>query len=148
LTQPATTANITPFALSGPTNGVTGITANDKVYDGTTKVTLNTNGTTLVGIFTGDTVALSTAGASGTFASKDVGNGISVTVSGVTVTGPQTGDYTLTQPAATANITPFGLGGAGTGVMGITADNKIYDATTKAALNTTGASLVGVFAGD
>src|SRR5262249_5244721 len=104
LTQPSTTANITPLVLGGGnTTGVTGITANSKVSDSTPKATLSTTGAILVGVLAGDTVTLNTAGASGTFASKDVGSGITVTVSGLTIGGPQAGNYTLTQPATTAN---------------------------------------------
>src|SRR5262249_18012140 len=136
-----TTANITPRALT-----VTGITAKDKAYDATTAATLNTSGATLVGVFAGDVVTLNTGAASGTFATKDVGSAISVAVSGLTIGGAQAGDYTLTQPTTTANITPATL--APLTVTGITANNKIYDATTTAALNTSGAALVGVLAGD
>jgi phosphotransferase system IIA component len=142
LVQPTATANITPAALT-----VTGITANDKVYDATTKATLDTSGAALVGVFAGDIVTLSTTGAIGTFASKDVGTGITVAVSGLTLSGPQTSDYTLAQPTTTANITPATLTG-NTGVTGITANDKVYDATTKATLNTTNAMLLGVFSGD
>src|SRR5207244_3869232 len=95
-----TTANITPATLT-----VTGVTASSKVYDGTTKATLNTASAALVGVVAGDTVTLSTTGAIGTFASKDVGNGITVTVTGLTLGGAQAADYKLTQPTTTANIT-------------------------------------------
>src|SRR5204862_444020 len=122
---------------------VTGITAANKVYDGTTKATLNTAAAALVGVVTGATVTLNSAGAAGTFASKDVGNGITVTVSGLTMSGAQAGDYTLTQPTTTANITPAPLT-----VTGVTAANKVYDSTAKATLNTAGAALVGVLTGD
>ena len=47
-------------------------------------------------------------------------------------------DYTLTQPTTTANITPATLT-----VTGITASNKVYDGTTTATLNTSGAALRG-----
>src|SRR5205807_7564404 len=83
---------ITPAPLT-----VTGITANNKVYDATTKATLSTSSAALVGVFAGDTVALDTSAATGTFASKDVGNGIAVKVSGLALSGPQAGDYSLSQ---------------------------------------------------
>ena len=138
LTQPSTTANITPFGLT-----VTGVTAANKVYDSTTAATLNTSNATLVGVFSGDTVMLGTSGAIGTFVSKDVANGITVTTSGFTLGGAQAGDYTVSQPSTTANITPFGLT-----ITGITAQNKVYNSTTKATLNTANGALVGVFSGD
>ena len=96
-----------------------------------------------MGVFSGDTVTLNTSGATGTFASENVGTGITVTVAGLTLSGAQAGDYTLTQPTTTANITPATLT-----VSGITAANKVYNASTAATLNTTGATLVGVFSGD
>ena len=138
LTQPTTTANITPAGLT-----VSGITAANKVYDASTAATLNTTSATLVGVFNGDTVNLNAGGATGTFASENVGTGITVTVAGLTISGAQASDYTLTQPTTTANITPAGLT-----VSGITAANKVYDASTAATLNTTSATLVGVFSGD
>ncbi|OWK36435.1 YDG domain-containing protein [Fimbriiglobus ruber] len=138
LTQPTTTADITPFGLT-----ISGVTASDKVYDSTTNATLNTGSATLTGVFSGDTVTLGTSGATGTFAGKDVGTGIIVTTAGFTLGGAQAGDYTVTQPTATANITPFTLT-----VSGVTANNKVYDSTTAATLNTSSAALVGVFSGD
>ena len=66
-------------------------------------------------------------------------NGIAVTVSGLTLTGSSATNYTLTQPTITADITPAGLL-----VTGITASNKVYDATNVAMLNTSSAALVRV----
>src|SRR5207237_2624028 len=98
----------------------------------------------LTGVLTGDTVTLATTGATGTFASKDAGTGITVTVAGLTLGGAQAGNYVLGSPVTTtANITPATLT-----VSGVTASNKVYDGTTKATLSTTAAALVGVVAGD
>jgi trimeric autotransporter adhesin len=138
LTQPTTAANITPANLT-----VSAITAADKPYNATTAAILNTSGATLVGVFSGDTVTLNTGGATGTFASDSVGNGITVTVAGLTIGGAQAGDYTLTQPTTAANITPANLT-----VSAISAADKPYNATIAAILNTSGATLVGVFSGD
>jgi hypothetical protein len=136
--QPSTTANITKAGLT-----VSGITANNKPYDGTTTATLNTSGATLVGVFSGDTVTLDSSGYTATFAQSSRGTGIAVNVSGLSLSGAQAGDYTLTQPSGlTANIT-YGLT-----VSGITANNKPYDSTTAATLNTSSATLVGVNPGD
>ncbi|OWK41894.1 hypothetical protein FRUB_03972 [Fimbriiglobus ruber] len=138
LTQPTATADITPATLS-----VTGMTAADKVYDHTTAAAVNTGSAALVGIFSGDVVALNTGTAAGTFADKDVGTGITVTVAGLTLGGAQAEDYTLTQPTTTASITPRPVT-----VAGVIAANKVYDGTTGAALNTAAAMAVGVVAGD
>ena len=138
LTQPVASASITPRGLTA-----TGITANDKVYDRTTTATLNTGGAVLVGVIAGDAVTLSPAGATGTFASRDVGAGIVVTVSGLTVSGTDARNYTLTQPVTSASVTPRGLT-----ATGVTANDKVYDRTTTATVNAAGAALAGVIAGD
>ena len=140
LTQPTTTANITPATLT-----VTGITATNKTYNGTTTAALQGLATaSLVGVVSGDTVTLGTSGAAGTFASKDVGKNITVSMTGLTIGGSQAGDYTLTQPTTTANITAATLT-----VTGITAANKTYNGNTTAALQgLAAASLVGVVSGD
>jgi hypothetical protein len=94
-------AIITPAPLT-----VTGITANDKRYDGSTSATLNTAGAALVGVFAGDVVTLDASAATGTFANAAVGNNIPVTVSGLTLGGPQAVDYMLVPLSVTANILP------------------------------------------
>jgi hypothetical protein len=100
LTQPTTNADITAASLT-----VTGITANDKVYDGNSTATLNTTGAILVGMMPGDAVALNTVGATGAFTDPDVGTAKTVLVSGSTLSGMDAGNYTLIQPTTTANIT-------------------------------------------
>jgi hypothetical protein len=87
-----------------------GITANNKVYDGTTVATISSNNVTLLGLVAGDVVGLSTNGYTANFATPNVGMAIPVTVSGLTLTGPNAADYTLIQPAGlTASITPVTL---------------------------------------
>jgi len=87
-----------------------GITANNKVYDGTTVATINSNSVVLVGVVGGDMVGLSTNGYMASFTSANVGTGIIVTVSGLTLTGTSATNYTFTPPAGvTANITPATL---------------------------------------
>jgi len=76
---------------------VSGATASDKVYNGNT--TAAVSGGTFSGVINGDVVSLNAAG---TFASANVGSGIAVTA---TLTGAGAGNYTLTSPGLTANIT-------------------------------------------
>jgi hypothetical protein len=83
---------------------VTGIGAQDKVYDGTTAATLTGTPGTLVGVLSGDTVTLGST-AVGTFADPNIGANKTVTVSGQTLGGPSAGNYTLMEPTATASIT-------------------------------------------
>ena len=70
----------------------------------------------------------------GSFDTKDVGTGKTVTVTGLSLSGTDAGKYTLVQPTTTADITA-----ATVTVTGITADNKVYDGTTDATLDTSGA---------
>ncbi len=94
-----------------------GITANNKMYDGTTAATISSNNVVLAGVVDGDTVGLSTNGYAANFASPNVGTGIVVTVSGLALIGVSAANYTLTQPVGlTANITPA--------TLTVTADNK------------------------
>src|SRR5439155_3740842 len=95
-------ANISPKTLT-----VSGLSASNKCYDATTAATLSgtaalltpeapgTGLTTDGKAYTGDTVSLAGT-AVGTFAGKDVGTGIAVTVSGNTLSGDPLGDYKLT----------------------------------------------------
>src|ERR1019366_6858070 len=68
LIQPTTTASITSAGLT-----VTGIQAQNKVYDGTTSATLILSNAALAGVLSGDTVTLDTTNAVGVFADKTVG---------------------------------------------------------------------------
>jgi hypothetical protein len=114
LTQPSgLTANITPKPIT-----MTGLSANDKVYDGNTTASLAgsavLSGSVAVGSgssidgkwYAGDTVSI-TGPPSGTFNSKNVAEANSVTLSGLTLSGAQAGNYTLTiQSPVSARITP------------------------------------------
>jgi len=117
----STTANITAAPLT-----VSGITAANKVYDGKTAATLNASAAALVGVIAGDTVTLSTGSAKGNFNNKNVGTGKTVTISGLAISGASSGNYKLTQPTATASITPRTL------TVTATAASKVYDGTTAA----------------
>ncbi|MDD4931466.1 MAG: Ig-like domain repeat protein, partial [Candidatus Colwellbacteria bacterium] len=86
-TSSAITQNVTAKALT-----VTGITASDKIYDRFTTATLNVASAALVGVISPDSVTLNTGSAVGTFDTKDVGVGKTVTVSGLTITGTDSGN--------------------------------------------------------
>jgi len=109
-TTATTTANISPKGLT-----IINVTANDKVYDGTTAASLS-GSASLVGKLLGDTVNLSGSPVA-TFADANVAPGKPVTVIGYTLSGLDAGNYALSQPSGlTANITAKDLT--------ITADNK------------------------
>lgn len=87
-----------------------GVTANNKVYDGTTAATITATNVVLNGILSADAanVGLSINGYTATFASSNVGSAIPVTVDGLSLVGSAAGNYTLTPPAGlTANILPL-----------------------------------------
>ena len=89
---------------------VTGIAAQDKVYDGTTSAELDISQAVLSGVEANDDVTLDLSGAKAAFESKDVGTDRRVTIHGVLkLKGADAGKYELTQPAALAlraSITP------------------------------------------
>jgi len=124
----AVTGNILQAQLN-----ISGLIAQNKIYDTTTAATIG--GTATVTPFAGDSVGVGGT-AIGSFADKNVGTAKQVTVTGLSLTGASAGDYVLVdQPTGlTADITPAPLP-----VSGLTAQNKVYDATTLASLVNTGA---------
>ena len=94
------TGQITPRALT-----VAGISASDKVYDGTTNATLILTNAALAGNLDGPNVVLSTTNATGAFADPNVGTNKTVQVFGLTLSGSATNNYTFTQPTTNATIT-------------------------------------------
>ena len=123
-----------------------GLTANNKVYDGTTTATLTASTIVLTGVAAGDAgnVSLSTNGYTAAFASAAADNGKSVTVERPDA-DRQRGGRLHADPA-------HALGqhhdGPRDGDSGVTANNKVYDATTAATLTTNNVVLSGVLAGD
>ncbi|MFP4157622.1 MAG: YDG domain-containing protein, partial [Opitutales bacterium] len=133
--QDTTTADITPAGLV-----VSGITADDKVYDATTDATIDDSGAAFAGLFAGDTVTVSAAGA---FADKNAGTAKTVNLSS-SYGGADAGNYTITdQATTTADITPAALS-----VSGLTAEDKVYDATTDATIDDSAVVFTGLFGGD
>ncbi|WP_233828746.1 YDG domain-containing protein [Paraburkholderia sp. ZP32-5] len=126
------TAAITPKSITASA------TAGDKVYDGTTSAQLSN--VTLAGLVSGDTVSAS--GSTGSFDTKNVGNGKAVDGSGLSLTGADAGNYVLDTSAqvATAAITPKTL------TASATAGDKVYDGTTTAQLSNV--ALSGLVGGD
>ncbi len=143
LAQPATTANITALGVAVGS----GISANDRAYDGTVAATITSNNVVLVGVLPGDTafVSVSTNGYVANFAGANVGTNIAVTVGGLSLMGSAAGNYTFSQPAGlTANITALGV----TVGSGISADTKTYDGTVAATITSNNVVLAGVLPGD
>jgi hypothetical protein len=127
------------IAISKKDLPVTGLVANNKVYDATTVAPLG--GSAAVSPFNGDVVTLSGT-AVGAFSDKNVGIDKAVTVTGVTIAGNDAGNYNLVpQTGLTAAIGKKDLP-----LTGLVANNKVYDATTVAPLG--GSAAVSPFNGD
>ncbi|MCW3836502.1 YDG domain-containing protein [Sphingomonas canadensis] len=121
-------ADIFKKALSGT------VTANSKIYDGTTS---GTGTVTLSGVVQGDSVAGS---AVFTFSDKNAGTGKTVTVSGAALTGADAGNYTIALPSsALADILKKAL------TATVTINARAYDGTTSASGSV---ALNGVVQGD
>jgi filamentous hemagglutinin family protein len=114
-----------------------GLSAGDKVYDGTTAATLL--GTAGVAAFGGDLVAVSGSGTA-SFADRNAGANKAVNVSGYTLGGADADNYNLLQLGGlTASIVRADLA-----ISGITASGKTYDGTRTATLNgVAGVSAIG-----
>ncbi|MFM9068290.1 MAG: YDG domain-containing protein, partial [Planctomycetota bacterium] len=122
---------------------MTGVSAQNKTYDGATTATLSTDSAALSGLISGDTVTLSTSSATGAFDTKTIGTNKTVTTSGFSISGTDSGNYSLTQPTTSADITKAILT-----VTGVTAGSKTYDGNTTVTLNTTAAALSGIIGPD
>ncbi|MBO4373482.1 MAG: InlB B-repeat-containing protein, partial [Lachnospiraceae bacterium] len=82
---------------------ITGLIANDKIYDGTTTASVNDTGMKIEGMVSGDAVSVNSGIAN--FNSPDAGDNKTVTFTNYSLTGEAAGNYNLAQPAqATANI--------------------------------------------
>jgi len=126
------TGTITPKPVTG------WFTAADKPYDGTTSATIVDRG--LIGLIPGDVVNL--GGGNATFASADPGTW-TVTLNGAALSGTDRDNYSLVLPVTTTatiyriNVT----------ITGAVAQDKVYDGTTAATVDFSGATLVGVVSG-
>jgi hypothetical protein len=119
-------ADITPKTLIVTATGV------DKVYDGLTSATVTLSDDRISGdVFTASYT-------SAAFADKHVANAKAISVSGISITGADAGNYSPNTTAnASANITPRTLNVTATGI------NKVYDGTTAATVNLNGDGISG-----
>jgi hypothetical protein len=130
-------AGLTASITSAPLV-VSGLNALSRTYDGSTAAPLA--GAAAIAPLAGDAVALVGA-ASGSFATKNVGVGKAVTVSGLALGGADATNYQIVLPTTlTADVTPAVLA-----LQGVSAANKVYDGGTTATL---AGALGGLFAGD
>ena len=118
-------ADINPLAIM-----VTGISADNKTYDGTTDATL-TGAPVLQGVIGADNVLITLGDLVGNFDDANAGSGKNVTIIG-TLIGTDAGNYNLIPTLVMPDIYPLAIT-----VTGINAANKTYDGTTVATLTGT-----------
>ena len=109
----AATVNCSSITVSPKQLTVTGITAADKAYNGDITATLNTSNAALQGVVINpikpingllDVVTLNVGSALGEFLSDSPGEGKTVAISGLTLSGVDNSKYILVQPTTTAAI--------------------------------------------
>ena len=136
--QTSCTANIGNTAIT-----VSGITAEDKVYDGNNHAVLKYDHVTLTGVLEGEEVSVT---ATGRFVDGKAGKDKSVAITGLTLTGRDAEKYYLSrnqQVAASASITRKKVT-----LSGITVADKVYDGKTAAELEQDGLVITGMVEGD
>jgi hypothetical protein len=128
------TQTVMPLQITGS------FTAQNKIYDGNNAAVVLTR--TLTGVLEADQADVELAGGTATFTDAQVGDGKSVTLTGATLDGPASDNYSLTSVGtAQASISARELT-----VSGATVIPKVYDGTTDAAI--TGVTLDGVIGTD
>ena len=113
-----------------------------KVYDGGNSApadAIKAQALVIDGLVAGDVVNAAATG--GSYADKRVGNNKAITLSGVSLTGNDAGNYSVSAASVRGQITPLTLGIAAT-----TAADKVYDGGVAA--QTASVSLSGVLEGD
>ena len=103
-TSTTTTANIAVKNIDA-----TGISAEHKIYDGTTEVTIDLESAGLSGVVTGDAVTLDASAASGAFEDRYVDADKTVEVTGLTLSGADVANYALNNYTTTASIAPVDI---------------------------------------
>ena len=121
---------------------ITGLKAVNRANDGTVKVRLDTSAAVVEGKVEGDAVGVYAATESqylSFMADANVGEGKTVTVSGVSLRGVDAINYMMMRPAdLTVTITPADLT-----VSGLAVANKVYDGKTEATVTGTPAVNAG-----
>ena len=122
---------------------VSGITAENKEYDGGTSATVNASTATFAGIVIGDTLTITPTGA---FTDANVGENKTVTLTLGSLSGASATNYTLdtanSQSEATADITAKDVT-----ISGITATNRSYEKDNLSVALTNG-TVVGAVTGE
>lgn len=110
---------------------IIGVSANNKIYDGTTSATFYDIGT-ILGIVGSDVLSIDLSKISASFDNKNTGQNKVVTFSGFSIEGIDSFKYNLfEQPKnSTATISPLE-----TTISGVISENKVYYGTTNAEIS-------------
>ena len=133
---------ITPATVTASLIGTT-----TKTYDTTTMASLSSGNYQLSGVLGNDVVTLNNPG-TGSYASANVGNGITVSVSGLSLLGNGLGNYVLgnANNSVSGNIGTITPATVTASLSGMT--TKTYDTTTMASLSSGNYQLSGVLGND
>lgn len=135
--QATSVADVTKKSIT-----ISGVTAADKVYDGSASAVVDLSGVTFDGIVSGDN--LTAADTTGEFDKKNGGADKAVTLSGTNYSGSDVGNYSFTdQSLTTADVTQKSIT-----VSGIAASNKVYDGGTTTFVDLSGITFAGIVSGD
>ena len=121
---------------------MSGITASNKIYDGTTTATTNLSFSGLIGSETINNLN------SSTFDNKNIGTGKTVTVNSIVLTDGSNGGLASNYSISTGRTTTANVSAKPVTVSGILASNKSYDGTTSVTLDTSNVSYNGLVSGD
>ena len=131
------------LTVAQKTLSLTGLSANDKIYDGSAIASVSSYGT-LIGKVSGDAVVLDSSSVNASFdAGKNVGTDKSVTIRGLALSDNDAANYHIDSQSTTASITPKTLT-----ISGITASDKVYDTNAVATISTSDLTLTGLVAND
>ena len=135
-TSGTTTANIAakPLTLSG-------LTADNKVYDGGTVATISSY-VSLSGIIGEEIVTLVSTAADPDFDNKNFGTDKTVTVQSLALAGTDAGNYSIGNQTTTANISKKAIT-ATISTLDAHKPDKVYDGNTSATVTLTYSDLVG-----
>jgi hypothetical protein len=130
----------TPISITVARRALTvSATAANRVYDGTTPASVTLSDNRVAGDSFSETFT------SAAFADKNAGTGKTVTVSGISLSGPDAGNYILANTTATTTAT---ITHRTATLTGLTANDKVYDGTHVTTVNTANAHIDGVIPAD
>ena len=125
-------ADITPSGVLS----LTGVSVVTKTYDGTTVASLDFSSAVLSGAYPGDDVGLDLSGVTAEFASADAGDPVTVTMTGLALTGDQAHRYAVPAPSLAGVIQPRALR-----ALGFVASNRAYNGSVDVTVDSSSAVL-------